>query len=205
MLFFWFLGKDVEIFYGRRNLIALYVFAGVTAALAQCGLNFLTGKDIPMLGASGAVMGVAVVAAFIDPQKPMLLMGFVPMKLWLLVLLYIGMDLRRMMAVDGGGIAYAAHLGGALAGLLFHKFDLRMFSARGKFRMIEGGVERISTEQQRAELRESWNRPPANPAIDPESAQRVDQLLSKISQKGMTSLNDEERAFLQRTSEKYKR
>lgn len=205
MLFFWFLGEDVEIFYGRRNLLALYVFAGATAALAQCGLNYFTGFDIPMLGASGAVMGVAVAAAFIDPQKPMLLMGFVPMKLWLLVVLYIGMDLSGVMSSGNGGIAHAAHLGGAFAGLLFHKFDLRMFKAAGKFRVIEGGIARLTTERQRDELHESWNRPPANPAIDAESARRVDELLAKISNAGMSALNDEERAFLKRTSEKYKR
>lgn len=217
MLFFWYLGRDVEAFYGRRNFVVLYVFAAVMCSLAQLGLNFLRGTDVPMLGASGSVMGVAVVAAFLYPSKPMTF-WFFPIKLWQLVALYVVLDLCGVVR-GGFGVANAGHLGGALAGLMFHRMDLRLFASRGRkqsgilyrlktwwrrrrFRTIEGRVERpITTQAQRDHLRESWNRP----RVDSESAQRVDELLAKISQKGMGALSNEEREFLQSASEKYKK
>lgn len=155
MLFLWYLGVDVEIFYGRKNFVALYLAAGLASSVAQLGIEAMRGSDIPSLGASGSVMGIAVVAAFIDPSKTLMIWGILPVKLWLLVTIYILMDFSGVMK-NGDHIAHAAHLGGAFAGFLFYKLDLRVFASRGrkssgllyhfkqwwrsrKFRSIEGG------------------------------------------------------------------
>lgn len=132
MLFLWYLGRDVEVFYGKNNFIALYVFAGVVSSAAHCGLEFFRGMDTPALGASGAIMGIAVAAAFIDPHKTLRIWGIIPVPLWLLVIIFVLMDFSGTMQHGGDHVAHAAHLGGAFAGLLFYALDLRIFSSRGR-------------------------------------------------------------------------
>ncbi|MGD0091162.1 MAG: rhomboid family intramembrane serine protease, partial [Planctomycetota bacterium] len=75
MLFFWILGEDVERIYGFRDFCWLYIFAGVLSMFAFVGLEALRGTGIPALGASGAIMGIAVVAAIFDPRKPISIWG----------------------------------------------------------------------------------------------------------------------------------
>ena len=242
MLFFWYLGRDVEVFYGRNNLVALYVFAGVLSSLAQCGLGYWRGDDIPCLGASGSIMGVAVAAAFIDPHKKLYIMGIVPVQLWFLVPAYVLMDFSGATHDRGDNIGHAAHLGGAFGGLLFYALDLRIFASRGrtesgliqrvgtwwrarKFRIVQStrnadfssSREEIPDEGQMVRSRKSrvttkTLTPVQAPVketyparIDLDTAQRVDALLAKISTQGLDALSPDEREFLKRSSEKYKR
>ena len=240
MLFFWYLGEDVERIYGYRNTYWLYIFTALGASLAFVGLDALktSGQfgSSAMLGASGAVMGVAVVAAFFDPNKPIAFMGFIPMKLKWLVALYIGFDLLSLggsadkferTITGAGAIAHIAHLGGALAGLLFYKLDLRMFGSPGRekagfwnrirkiFRKKPRlrRVERRQPEEVAAEAvatrrhssRAAAQHAPLNSRVDPATSERVDELLVKISRQGMDSLTEEERQFLKHSSEKYKK
>jgi|ERR1043165_6409389 membrane associated rhomboid family serine protease len=235
MLFLWFLGGDVEVFYGRKNFVALYVFAAVISAVAQCGLEWGRGRgNIPSLGASGSVMGIVVAAAFIDPRKQ-LYIWMVPVQLWLLAIIYVAIDLSGVMR-DGDRIGHAAHLGGAFSGFLFYKLDLRIFASRGrrssgmlyrlsqwwrgrKFRVIEGGKRRpreippddrelVATRRPRGKRAAGSERPvitEATERIDPETARRVDELLSKISREGMDALSSEEQEFLKQSSRKYRK
>jgi membrane associated rhomboid family serine protease len=241
MLFFWYLGRDVEVFYGRNNLIALYVFAGVISSLAQCGLGYWQGNDIPCLGASGSIMGVAVAAAFIDPNKKLYIWGILPIKLWMLVPAYVLMDFSGAIKGSGDNIGHAAHLGGAFGGLLFYLLDLRIFASRGrtesailrrvgnwwrarKFRVVEpsrdadfkNNRDPIPDEGELVRSRKPRVAKTLTPVqsptaqtyqkrIDSDTAQRVDDLLAKISREGLDSLSPDEREFLKRSSEKYKR
>lgn len=249
MLFLWYLGRDVEVFYGRNNFVALYVFGGLVSSVAFCGLEFYRGVDNPMLGASGAIMGIAVAAAFIDPRKTIrIFFGMIPVQLWILVPIYILMDFSGLMNQGGrqhgfvnDNVAHAAHLGGALAGLLFYTLDLRVFASRGrqrsglihsvgqwwrarKFTVVEprrevtrterreripDEIELVAARKARATKTESAERKPKVEVlvkqIDIETAQRVDALLEKISREGIGALSPDERDFLKRSSEKYKR
>ena len=67
MLFFWFIADDVERVYGRLNFFVLYFFCGAVASLAF----IITAQfpNEPALGASGAIMGVALVAAIFRSQS----------------------------------------------------------------------------------------------------------------------------------------
>jgi len=226
MLFLWILAGDVERIYGFRNLFWLYAFTGIVSSLAYVGVEALRNSGLrPALGASGAIMGIAVVAAVFDPQKPISIWGLLTIPLRLLVIIYIVLDI--LGALDRRDIiAHSAHLGGAAAGLIFWRLDLRLFASPGRsnvgllFRMRRWlgrrpalrVVERIPEELPReavAQPRRSGkaaaggerSAPPAH--VDPTTSQRVDELLAKISQQGMGALNDEERAFLKEASRKY--
>lgn len=239
LLFFWFLADDVERVYGKLNFYWLYIFGGVTASLAHIGPAALHANgmgSIPMLGASGAIMGVAVVAAIFDPNRPVNLFGFITLPLKWLVGLYVLMDLYHALSMNQAGgfgmgaVAYGAHLGGALGGYIFWRLDLRIFRTRGR---IEAGflqrfrrwwkrpraaktapMDDIPRElprepvAQRAPTRmaaASSNRVSGRSQVDAATSARVDEILGKISREGMSALTDEERRFLQESSQKYKK
>jgi len=61
--------------YGFRDFCWLYVFAGVVSMAAFVGVDVLAGGEGAALGASGAIMGIAVVAAIYAPQKPIAIWG----------------------------------------------------------------------------------------------------------------------------------
>jgi membrane associated rhomboid family serine protease len=233
MLFFWFMAQDVEAIYGRGNLFVLYAVAGIAGSLAQIGLEVATLGQAwtlgpPVLGASGAVMGVAVVAAILDPNKPMLIFGIIPIALKWLVVLFLAVDV--LGALDRGGhVAYAAHLGGALTGFLFWKFDLRVFGWRrgsgafiNRVKMWLMAKPRLRILQKKASSNNELSRPQqfdfayneddastfgtsrTEEDVDADTARRVDQLLDKISRSGLDALTEEERLFLKESSLKYR-
>lgn len=226
LLFFWGLGQDVERIYGYRNFLWLYVFCGVVASASQLGVEVLHHSGVPALGASGAVMGVALVAAFFDPNRPIVLyLVTLPLK-WV-VGLYVMMDIFG--ALDGGGpVANAAHLGGALAGVLYYKLDLRLFASPGRSDVgLWNSLKRMFRRKPSLRVRErdvpeelprepvakaervgraaagSSRPPPRN--VDVATSRRVDELLGKISREGIGALTDEERTFLKESSQKYKK
>jgi membrane associated rhomboid family serine protease len=236
MLFLWFLGQDVERVYGRNNFFWLYACCGILASAAHVGLALARHSPTPALGASGAVMGIAVLAAIFDPDRPIHLFGVIPLKLKWLVALYIVMDLLGTVQTGDGisrgdGVAHAAHLGGALGGAIFWKFDLRVFGSPGRrevglwhrlrgwfrrkprLRLVEKSIPNAMPREavvqrgpsQRKALGSGASAPQKSGTVDAETAIRVDQLLAKISAEGLDSLTGEERAFLNASSEKYKR
>jgi len=226
LLFFWGLGTDVERIYGYRNFLWLYVFCGVIASASQLGVEVMHHSGVSSLGASGAVMGIALVAAFFDPNRPIVLyLVTLPLK-WV-VGIYIMMDISG--ALDGGGpVANAAHLGGALAGVLYYKLDLRLFSSPGRSDVgLWNSFKKIFRRKPSLRVREheipeelprepvakaervgraaagSSRPPPRN--VDVATSRRVDELLGKISREGIGALTDEERTFLKESSQKYKK
>jgi membrane associated rhomboid family serine protease len=117
----------VEDAMGRRRFLVFYLLGGLAATAAQIGMD--PASTIPQVGASGAI--AAVMGAFLvtypgDRIKVLWLLGFfthvsqvpafVLIGLWLVTQM-----LNQMGAVveaDAGGIAYAAHIGGAFFGML---------------------------------------------------------------------------------------
>jgi membrane associated rhomboid family serine protease len=215
LVFFWCLGKLVEKYFSFRKFLALYFFCGLAGFVCQVAL-----APERSLGASGAIMGVAVAAAFYAPNLTIYLMGVVPIKLWLLTALYVFFDLFGL-ANPGEHIARGAHLGGAVAGYLFWKIvppldpnarsagidwggsfrRLRsLFRRRPRLRLVKKSAANEKTAPA-GEIRSSA----AHPTVDSETARRVDKLLDKIHQHGMGVLTKEERAFLSESSQKYKK
>src|SRR5262249_20613990 len=118
-------GREMEEHYGPREFLAFYLVGLMAAGLvdlgtARLGLNNTSLKS-SVLGASGAVTAVMVLFAFHFPMKRILLLGLIPMPVWLLVVIFVGIDLLGMLfydAVEGERIAFAAHIGGAAFGAL---------------------------------------------------------------------------------------
>jgi membrane associated rhomboid family serine protease len=178
MLFLYWLGTDVAEIYGVRRFLFLYIGGAVGCALAYVATGYATGQTgIPAIGASGAIMAVAVVAAFLFPTRTVLFMYVLPMPLWALVTLYVGLDLYYPLAGLRDWLSSAGHLGGALFGFLCHRLHLEapdLGPLLGRFR----GLFR--------------------PGL-PSSAE-VDRILDKINRQGIGDLTDRERDVLKRAS-----
>jgi membrane associated rhomboid family serine protease len=196
MIYLHWFGIELEQIYGRRNFTLLYIYAALVSSLAHCTWAHGWGFDNPALGASGAVMAVAVVTAIFYPHR-LIYVGLFPVPLWLLAGFMILGDFAGLTN-PGSGVGHAAHLGGALAGAVFYFFDLRLFASPGQ---VESDAPWPGV---RAFFGSLFSRKKAAPVVvlSPREAERerVDDILRKITREGMGSLTPEERAFLEAAS-----
>ncbi len=209
MMFLWVLGREVEQIYGRRDFLILYLSAGVLAILAECLWNYFSGGwggAISILGASGAVMAVVALCALFYPRKMMSLMFLPPAPLWLLCILYVGMDLFGVLHGGAPGrtrVANIAHLAGFLVGFLYWFLDLRLGQLRRKW-----GLPRRRTAREPAAkiIQMPGVRAQAGSTRSPDPVfERVDKLLAKIHASGMDSLTGEELDFLKTNAGRFRR
>lgn len=136
MVFLWVFGDNVEDRLGHGRYLALYLGGGLIAAGAQTVTNF--NATIPLVGASGAVAAVLGAYVVTYPRHrvatlltfPASLLAFLVRSRWNIVLLavvelpawvvlggWVWLQLQGY-AAPGGSIAYAAHLGGFVAGVV---------------------------------------------------------------------------------------
>lgn len=122
MIFLWMFGALLLELLGKTWLIVLFVITAIAGALAHILLN--PGDTIPMLGASGAVMGfegaylgMAVRWRLPDPHIWPMARPIPPGHLAAIAVIGIALDFSGIMDHGSTGIAYGAHIGGFLAGL----------------------------------------------------------------------------------------
>jgi membrane associated rhomboid family serine protease len=127
----WVFGREVESYYGTRDFTALYLAAAVVGTLAWAAVDALDPhRGGVMLGASGAVTAIFTVYALFHPNRQVLLFFVLPMPIWLILAIFLGLDALMLLqqlagGAASGGVAFAAHLGGAAFGYLFKTYDLR--------------------------------------------------------------------------------
>lgn len=135
MLYLWIFGDNVEDNFGHLKFLIFYLICGVAATLAQ--LAFSAGSNVPNLGASGAIAGVLGSYLVLFPRgqvKVLMGRGVIPMPalvvigLWIVLQLVSGIGSISSSA-QTGGVAYMAHIGGFVAGLVL-TFILRATGAR---------------------------------------------------------------------------
>jgi membrane associated rhomboid family serine protease len=123
MLYLWIVGDNVEEVLGSVRYLIVYLACGLMGSLAQIAANPLS--DIPNLGASGAIAGImgAYVVWFPRNQMRVLLFNFITMLpaavvigVWIAMQIWMGAGSFQRGA-DSGGVAYLAHVGGALTGI----------------------------------------------------------------------------------------
>ena len=152
----------------------------------------------PFVGASGAVLGVAVAFAMFWPDAELIVFPIpVPIKARTLVIGLIALDIIGSQLWPNDGIAHMAHVGGALFGYLF--FRIQSLSRKAptppartveRVVMVQSGS---SEPERRTPITPLRTR--RHPESDPVSAE-VDRVLDKISEKGISSLTAAERRFL---------
>ena len=121
MLFLWIFGDNVEHRAGRIPFLLAYVGAGLVGSLAQ--IYSTADSPIPSLGASGAISGVLGAYLVLFPQNrvTVILFRFLTQVPALVAIgLWIAFQVISSLAADptAGGVAYLAHIGGFVAGVI---------------------------------------------------------------------------------------
>ena len=130
MLFLWIFGNNVEDALGRVKFLVWYLAAGLVATATQTfvTLHFAPQADasVPNVGASGAIAGVLGAYFLLYPRARVLTLvgililpvpAFLFLGIWFLLQLWEG-DMGLTHPESGGGVAFFAHVGGFLFGLL---------------------------------------------------------------------------------------
>jgi membrane associated rhomboid family serine protease len=130
MLFLWIFGNNIEDSMGRLTFVAFYLLGG----LAALGLQVVTDPNsmVPTVGASGAIAGVLGAYARLYPRARVVTLVFIVIiftvvTLPALLVLGLWFLLQLLPAFSepitgaGGGVAYFAHIGGFLFGVLLIK------------------------------------------------------------------------------------
>jgi membrane associated rhomboid family serine protease len=146
MLFLWIFGNNVEDSMGRLRFILFYVLGGLAAMAAQVAIG--PDSTIPTVGASGAIAAVLGGYILLFPRARVLTLVllfffFTLIEIPAMIMLGIWFVLQFLPAVgqlatpdiggEGGGVAYFAHVGGFLFGLLL----IKLFADRRKLRAAE--------------------------------------------------------------------
>lgn len=144
MLFFWVFGPEIEDVMGPISYLFFYLLGGLAASAAQ--IVVAPHSEIPNLGASGAI--AAVMGAFLityprDRIRTIVILGwwiqvaFLPaillVGLWFVLQVVSELGALAVVQTGGGGVAYMAHIGGFLFGLI----TCRLFESRRR-RMQQG-------------------------------------------------------------------
>jgi membrane associated rhomboid family serine protease len=127
MLYLWIFGDNIERALGRARFLGFYLVCGIAAAFAHIALS--SGSSVPTVGASGAISGILGAYLILFPGNRVRVLtssgvAAVPaaymLGIWILIQLVNGMG-AIANTPETGGVAYAAHVGGFLAGVLLAK------------------------------------------------------------------------------------
>lgn len=133
MLYLWIFGDNLEDRMGHGRYLLFYIICGILAGLAHVYSSAFLNSNllIPSLGASGAISGVLGGYILLFPRRRVTAFvlrfltqvpAYVAVGLWFVFQLVEGLGM--LGSSDGGGVAYAAHIGGFIAGFLLVKlFD----------------------------------------------------------------------------------
>jgi len=196
MLYLFWFGRVLENLLGARKILNIYIASGLMGALLFFIFSGLLYEGrVFALGASAAVMGIAVAAATMTPDHQFQLLFIGRVKLKYIVLFLVLLDFIMIPAMSNSG-GHVAHLGGALMGyiyirLLYKGIDLGDINLKPKIRRPKFDV--YVNEEKKAERKQTT----------PQDVQaRIDAILDKIRQEGYENLTQEEKDFLYEASKK---
>lgn len=124
MLFLWVFGDNLEDQLGHGRFLAFYLACGLAAAAAQIAIEPMSA--VPMVGASGAIAGVMGGYLLLFPRARVdvififiVFFKIFPIPAWVILGIWFGMQLLNGTAMTAGdGVAYWAHIGGFVAGVV---------------------------------------------------------------------------------------
>jgi membrane associated rhomboid family serine protease len=134
LLYLWIFGDNVEHRFGHVRFLIFYLASGIAASFAQIAMD--PHGVIPNLGASGAISGVLGAYLVLFPRNKVMAVFFfrivaIPavlvLGIWGVTQFFAGMGSLGNTGATGG-VAYAAHIGGFIAGVvtgLFARFAMK--------------------------------------------------------------------------------
>lgn len=207
MLALYMFGPPVEARMGSNRFIGFYLVCGIGGAL----LSFLLRLVVPVhlvVGASGAILGVACAFAWYWPDAPVMVFPF-PQPFaakWLVVFTVAISLLLAWLSTIGAsdGVAHLAHLGGVGTALLILK--AQDYQSSRHERTLRREISSIVPAPAALAVRGSTpgRKAPSRPAtpVGNRTQAEIDRVLDKISARGLNSLTPAERKFLAEMSRK---
>ena len=130
MLYMWIFADNIEDNLGTSRFLIFYFLSGVGAAMTQVLID--THSPVPMVGASGAIGGILGAYLINYPNAKVLVLipfGFFSQLIKIRALYVLGFWFILQFISSGGGVAYAAHIGGFISGIIlilfFNKKNLK--------------------------------------------------------------------------------
>ena len=133
MLYMWIFADNIEDNLGPAKFLIFYICAGIGAAMTQVLMD--TQSQVPMIGASGAIGGVLGAYLINHPNARVLVLipfGFFSQLIKIRALYVLGFWFILQFISSGGGVAYAAHIGGFISGVILILFFNKKVKRRGK-------------------------------------------------------------------------
>ncbi len=191
MLMLWMFGVEVENLWGSRRFTTFYLLCGAGSGLFSIFHLFNPAlSSTPVIGASGAVLGVLTVYAYYFPQRQVLLFFVLPINIRVVVIAFALFSLYGSLALHGI-ISHLTHLGGIIVAICYVKL----------YPLISGWYESIahihSEMQSQKKAMEIANEKKF-------FEEQIDPILAKISREGMGSLTKQERDLLKKASSQNK-
>src|SRR3981081_214237 len=123
MLFLWIFGNNVEDKLGEIKFLVIYFASGIAGSLLQVYIT--PTSTVPMLGASGAISGILAAYVLYFPRARVLTFivpfFFITISAYLVIGYWIALNALQAflnIGVSGGGVAFFAHIGGFVSGLI---------------------------------------------------------------------------------------
>jgi membrane associated rhomboid family serine protease len=125
MLYLWIFGDNVEDRLGHGLYFVFYILCGLAATFAQFAISL--GSEVANVGASGAIAGVlgaylimfprgrvnVLLGRFVTPMSALIVIGF-----WIVLQIFSQISVFSAGSQEQGGVAYMAHIGGFVAGVV---------------------------------------------------------------------------------------
>tara|TARA_B100002052_G_scaffold294603_1_gene319652 strand:+ start:356 stop:1081 length:726 start_codon:yes stop_codon:yes gene_type:complete len=144
MLYMWIFADNIEDDLGTLNFIIFYSFSGIGAAMSQVLMD--VNSQIPMIGASGAIGGVLGAYLINYPNAKVLVLipfGFFSQLIKIRAIYVLGFWFilqfvnSFLSSSSGGGVAYAAHIGGFITGIILILF----FNKKNKRKIYKSKIK----------------------------------------------------------------
>ena len=200
LVLYWF-GRIYQRYFTDKQLLTTYILGGLVGATLFVGFsNIFPGlsPDVPMLGASAAIMAIVIAISFYNPNYEIRLFFIGSVKIIYVALVYIVLDLIQIASDNSGG--HISHLGGALYGYTFAYFIRKGKDIGGGFSNL---ADRIAVTFKRQPKMKVSYKSQARSMTDMEynqqkahSQEEMDRILDKIAKTGYDSLSKKEKEIL---------
>ncbi len=193
MLMLWMFGLELEQLWGEKRFLTFYIICGCGSGLFSLLHLFNPAfSTIPVIGASGAVLGMMTAYSLYFPNRQVLLFFILPVNIRIVV---IGAALISLFGTlsSKGIIAHLTHLGGILVAFFYIKLYPMILRRSESLAMDIGKKEPKKVEKA------------ADKSDDNDFFETViDPILAKISREGMDSLTNKEKELLREASKRNK-
>ncbi len=192
MLSLYFMGRSVEMKYGRKEFLKIYLLAALFCGVLSMVVRSFGPDGRSVLGASGAVLCISMLFVYNFPNATVYFIVF-PMPAWVLGVIFV---LTNFFSNPGSGVAYDVHLFGIL-------FATMYFFLGWNFSKLQDPMQGVESIQRWWKRRKFKLHTQDDPSLSDEEleAREADRILEKIHASGKDSLTSREKKFMEKYSQ----